>query len=170
MKSDSTAAKIKRARESINLTQAQLAEKVGTTPQNISQYERGIRKPKYETLRKIADAVGCTVYDLVPDDEADKLSHQLSFAFGSMVDELVNARELFLKGFNEGQQEKYLLEAFEILNDKGKKIALERVDELLQIPAYCYYASEFRAAESQRPADSTQAAPSTPDDKESGEK
>lgn len=170
MKEDSTAAKIKKARESFGLTQAQLAKKIGTTPQNISQYERGIRKPKYETLRKIADAVGCNVYDLVPDDEADKLSHQISFAFGSMVDELVNAKELFLKGFNEGQQEKYLLEAFEILNDKGKKVALERVDELLQIPAYCYYASEFQASEAQRPTDAAQSAAGDTGDKDPEEK
>jgi DNA-binding XRE family transcriptional regulator len=31
-----------------NMSQEQLAEKVGTTKQAISQYERGIRKPKYE--------------------------------------------------------------------------------------------------------------------------
>jgi transcriptional regulator with XRE-family HTH domain len=38
-----------------NMSQEQLAEKVGTTKQAISQYERGIRKPKYEILEAIAD-------------------------------------------------------------------------------------------------------------------
>ena len=52
MGNDSVAEKIKTAREKAGLTQAQLAEKVGTTSQNISQYERGIRNPKYNTLEK----------------------------------------------------------------------------------------------------------------------
>ena len=47
MELDSTGKKIKGAREKAGLTQSQLAEAIGTTSQNISQYERGLRKPKY---------------------------------------------------------------------------------------------------------------------------
>ena len=61
MDNDSVAEKIKSAREKAGLTQAQLAEKVGTTSQNISQYERGIRNPKYNTLEKIARSLGVDV-------------------------------------------------------------------------------------------------------------
>lgn len=64
MKNDSIAARIKKMRESAGLTQAQLAKMVGTTSQNISQYERGIRKPKIETLRKIAEALECSPAEL----------------------------------------------------------------------------------------------------------
>ena len=64
MGQDSTGKKIKEAREKAGLTQSQLAEAVGTTSQNISQYERGLRKPKYETLLKIAKALNVEWYSL----------------------------------------------------------------------------------------------------------
>ena len=63
MKNDSIAARIKEAREAAGLTQAQLAKIVGTTSQNISQYERGLRKPKIEMMKKLADALGCSASD-----------------------------------------------------------------------------------------------------------
>lgn len=82
MKDDSVAEKIKSAREKAGLTQAQLAEKIGTTPQNISQYERGIRNPKYDTLEKIARAVGVkadffhkNLYDVSALDDPRRTSH-----------------------------------------------------------------------------------------------
>ena len=78
----SVAEKIKTAREKAGLTQAQLAEKVGTTSQNISQYERGIRNPKYNTLEKIAHALGVNVdsfhknlFDLSAPDDPRRTMH-----------------------------------------------------------------------------------------------
>ena len=49
---------IKNARLTVGITQAELARRLGVTPQAISQYERGIKKPKIETIEKIADALG----------------------------------------------------------------------------------------------------------------
>ena len=40
------------------MTQKQLADKLGTTPQNIAQYENGKRNPKPDTQRRIAKALG----------------------------------------------------------------------------------------------------------------
>ena len=48
---------IKRARTVAGLTQAELAKRLGVTPQAISQYERGIKNPKNETLKRIATAL-----------------------------------------------------------------------------------------------------------------
>lgn len=45
---------IKKARIEAGLTQAELAKKLGITPQVISQYERGVKNPKFETVAKIA--------------------------------------------------------------------------------------------------------------------
>ena len=53
--------KIKTARISANMTQAELAEKLGVSYQNIGQLESGKRKPKLETIQKIADALGVSV-------------------------------------------------------------------------------------------------------------
>ena len=49
---------IKNARLTVGITQAELAHRLGVTPQAVSQYERGIKKPKIETIEKIADALG----------------------------------------------------------------------------------------------------------------
>lgn len=52
---------IKAARKAANLTQKQLAEKMGVSYVNIAQWENGRRNPKIETLQKIADALGYTI-------------------------------------------------------------------------------------------------------------
>ncbi len=61
--------KIKKARKKAGITQQELAKKLGTTPQNLSQYEKGKRQPKKETLEKIADALDVNVWDLYDDYE-----------------------------------------------------------------------------------------------------
>ncbi len=55
---------IKRIRKEKGYFQKQLAEKLGTTPQNLAQYENGKRIPKIETLIKIAEALDCEVSDI----------------------------------------------------------------------------------------------------------
>lgn len=51
--------RIKAARERRGLTQSALAEKMGIPYQSISQWERNVRNPKYETVKKIAAALDC---------------------------------------------------------------------------------------------------------------
>lgn len=58
--------RIKEVRTQLGITQAQLARRIGTTTQNISQYERNIRNPKFATLQKIASALGCDVTIFLP--------------------------------------------------------------------------------------------------------
>jgi transcriptional regulator with XRE-family HTH domain len=48
--------KIKQARLEASLTQAELAEKIGVLQKDISRYERGERKPKFDKLVLIAKA------------------------------------------------------------------------------------------------------------------
>lgn len=55
---------IKNARLAVGITQAELARRLGVTPQAISQYERGEKKPKIETIKKIADALGVSWFHL----------------------------------------------------------------------------------------------------------
>lgn len=51
-------------RRQANLTQKQLSEKSGLEIINISQYERGIYIPKFETGKKLANALGISITDL----------------------------------------------------------------------------------------------------------
>lgn len=58
--------RIAEERKKAGMTQAQLAAKLNVTPQNISQYERGIKNPKIGTLNKIANALGVPITELDP--------------------------------------------------------------------------------------------------------
>ena len=60
---------LKNARVSAGMTQAELAKRLGVTPQTVSQYERGRINPKFETLLKFSDALGIDFLDLV--DQTD---------------------------------------------------------------------------------------------------
>lgn len=55
---------IKQARTKAGMTQAQLAEKLNIPYQSISQWERDVRNPRYDTLVKIANALGQDYTDL----------------------------------------------------------------------------------------------------------
>lgn len=59
-----TSEAIKKARKDAGITQAELAERLGITPQMISQYERGAKKPSVETAEKIFNALGVTEWDV----------------------------------------------------------------------------------------------------------
>ena len=57
--------KIKEIREKKGLTQLELANKLGTTYQVISDYERNKRTPSIERAMQLADALECSLDDLV---------------------------------------------------------------------------------------------------------
>ena len=65
-----TSERIRYYRKKAGLTQDQLAHKLGITQGTITQYENGRRTPKFETLQKIANAIGCDLFDLIPMEEA----------------------------------------------------------------------------------------------------
>ena len=90
-----------------------------------------------ELLKKIADALGMSIYSLADFDLAS---------------------EAVTEEINTNRRESQLLSHFRTLNDNGQTVAVERVQELAQIPAY------------QRHAEPTQDAPSAPDDKDPAEK
>ena len=56
---------IKDARIKAGVTQAELAERLGISPQAVSQYERGKKNPRLSTIQKFADALGIDVSDLL---------------------------------------------------------------------------------------------------------
>ena len=64
-----TGQRIRAARKGKGMTQAELAEKLNVPFQSVSQWERGLRNPKPETLQRIASALEVKWYDLLPDDQ-----------------------------------------------------------------------------------------------------
>lgn len=63
---------IRQLRKAKGLTQKQLAEMVFVSESAINQYENGKKKPKYETLLLLGEALDCAVSDIVGDSEMDE--------------------------------------------------------------------------------------------------
>ena len=61
---------IEAMRKRKRMTQTELAIAVGVTQPSISDYESGKKRPTIDTAKKLADALGCTVDDLLKDAKA----------------------------------------------------------------------------------------------------
>ena len=60
-----TGTRIRRLREEAGLSQAEMAERAGTTQDRVSRIERGRTEPTLAMLRRLASALGTCVEDLV---------------------------------------------------------------------------------------------------------
>ena len=124
---------IDRELEKRGMSRRKLAISIGVPPstfQSMMERKRGIT---LELLKKIADALGMSIYSLADFDLAS---------------------EAVTEEINTNRRESQLLSHFRTLNDNGQTVAVERVQELAQIPAY------------QRRADTAQSAPGGADDKQ----
>lgn len=133
--------RLRAIRKEKGLTQAELAEKAGIAVNSVRLYEAGARLPKLDTIARMAVAMGLTANDLIAGQ------------WGKFDGIFLSDEE-----FQQDDREAQLIYHFRNLNDNGQTVAVERVQELTQIPAY------------QRPADGPQDAPTVPDDKEPAEK
>lgn len=130
---------IKKARINAGMTQAELAERLGITPQAVSQYERGIKNPKLETVRRISEALGVLVPDLYP--EGMQAMPILDWMESKGIPIVSGPGEAYWESLKQtkaeqNSKEEQLLNHFRTLNDNGQTVAVERVQELAQIPAY----------------------------------
>lgn len=128
---------IDRELEKRGMSRRKLAISIGVPPSTFQSMMERKRGMTLELLKKIADALGMSIYSLADFDLASEA-----------VTEEINAN----------RRESKLLSHFRNLNDNGQTVAVERVQELAQIPAY------------QRPTELVQDVPSAPDDKEPAEK
>ena len=124
--------KIKATRKNAGLTQKELAQKMGLSFQSIAQWENDLRKPKIETLKKIADALECpidtfTVDDLskeIPSPELiSKKIHDCRTAAGLTQQEL--AEKIGLDGATIGKYERGIL--------RPKSETLKKIADVLGI-------------------------------------
>lgn len=63
--------RLQRLRVSAKVTQEQLADNVGVTIESISNIERGIHGPTFDTLEKIAEALNIAVKELFVFDDVN---------------------------------------------------------------------------------------------------
>lgn len=139
--------KIKAARQKIGITQKQLAERLGTSPQNLAQYENGKRQPKIETLEKIASALGVSEFDLLDpgqtiteiDQETGKINSisNMSDAYYEILTayyaEKIKQNDIEVNGISFINTMSRLGNQ---LNGAGQEKAIEQVELLTKIPEY----------------------------------
>lgn len=107
---------IKIYRKRKGYTQKQLGELTGIADSNIRKYENGRQKPKFETLVRIADALGIFVMDLMPDMYNITTMEPIS---------------------DENELRKYTLNnMFDKLNEIGKDKVLDYTNDLTKIHEY----------------------------------
>ena len=129
--------RIKLARKNANVTQADLATKLDIPFQSISQWERDVRKPKLETLRRIATALGVSVSSLMDESTLEAYNAGVASAGSTRNFEMALEREKWgWYGYTGSEEEKELIGAFEQLNKAGQAIAIERIKELTEIYKY----------------------------------
>ncbi len=128
------AERIKMLRIRSGLTQQQVAESIGTTKSTISKYEHGLRKVNNEHLCKMAE-----IYEVDP----------LYLFLGKTEKEFQDGLEKEVQQHEKEEKEywsdillddslKKMKELLEMLNDEGVRTAIERVEELTEIPRYQY--------------------------------
>lgn len=106
---------IKTARKNAGLSQKELAELINTTPQNISQYERGLRIPRPDTLKRIAHALNVSTSAIYVE---------------SLIDDLDNSFKVI------ESKESNLLNSFRQLSEPGQNKVIDYTDLLLSSGKY----------------------------------
>ena len=145
---ETVAFNIKKYRKNLGMTQENLASAIKTTKSAISKYELGRRFPDADTMDDLAKALGISPLFLIADEEtAERTLETLNH--GSRQSTPEHRRELEkMMGKEEGYLDKMsarrdwpinqqrLVNAFDLLNDAGQQKAVERVEELTEIPKY----------------------------------
>lgn len=131
-----TGENIKKYRKEAHLTQKELAAKCGLAAITIQQYERGAREPHLETVIKISKALG-VLPTLIIEDLQDELALWIENHPDSYDQIVFNHSE------NNTNFDMYLEDTIErikplleLLNRDGQDVAIERIEELTQIPKY----------------------------------
>ena len=137
---------IQTARKQTGMTQVELGVKLGVSGSMIGQWENDLRKPKAETVGRIADALGSPFMELLladADDFAAKTRERL--------DALRAEDELRSKEISSAAEDKFASEvetfiaspigksiivSFFELNKYGQKEAMERMIELTFLPQF----------------------------------
>ena len=134
--------RIKMVRVEKGMTQKQLGDLCGMADSAIRRYESGRGNPTQKTLQRIADALDIHILDLLGAGEhLDKYQATARFPNGDTMT-MENVREVYNQVPAETQQEflkmlrEALLDAYDRLNIRGQQKALERIQELTEIPKY----------------------------------
>lgn len=89
--------KLKKLRAENNMTQKELAEKIGVKRGTIGSYETQGKKPRYKTLKKIAQVLNCSInYLLDTPNDFNQKDTDSDFDFQKYITKINERRELQL--------------------------------------------------------------------------
>lgn len=137
---------IKRIRKEKGITQKELGERLGgISQQQIGQWENGDKNPKFETIMKLASALGCSVREL----ESKHLQVDVNISSGGMpiiingvispqITDISKALNDFENNtpFTALTSEEKLIVYFNSLNSSGKAKAFDYLELLLSSSQY----------------------------------
>lgn len=137
-----TGQRIRAARKNRGMTQAELAEKLSIPFQSVSQWERDVRKPKKETVQKIADALGVNYLDLYGDEDSREVAAHMKegLRIGLSAKEGIT-RAQFMSEFQEQGYsfepgETRLVRAYNRLNDIGQAQIILLTEGMAEMPRF----------------------------------
>ena len=133
----SLGANIKRSRKAAKITQESLAREIGVTKAAISRYESGLREPSLDQLIKIADTLQVSTFDLI--GKTATAAYEMGVDnITKLHDHLDNiASDIWRSyGYTGSETESKLIQAFSKLNEEGQRKAVERIQELVEVPRY----------------------------------
>lgn len=121
---------LKTALGEYGLTVAELSRKTGISTNTFySMIKRDNQKISPDMLKKICENTKITVYDLITDYD--------EFAAKYYDPNATKEEQAILTKMGNDNALVEIIEAYDSLNDTGKKVAHERITELLEIPKYC---------------------------------
>lgn len=118
--------RIKRIRKSLNLTQNEMAEKIGATAGSVGMYEQNRREPRFEQIKKISELLGVTTDYLIYGTQVNTLESPVirKKANDDFADILNNLEKTLM-------EQKGLMFKGEVLNDGD----IEKIFEAMKIGA-----------------------------------
>ena len=115
------------------LTVAELSRKTGISTNTFySMIKRDNEKISPDMIKKICENTEITVYDLITD--YDEFAAKYYDPNATKEEQAIGDYILTKMGNDNALGE--IIEAYDSLNDMGKKVAHERITELLEIPKY----------------------------------
>lgn len=101
---------IKQLRKQYNMTQEDLAEKLGTTKQSVSRYENGIRKANQDVLFELCRIFDVKIDDFFPENDSEAIQSSNSEPILDIYNELTPPRQQKVYHYAEEQLDEQQLE------------------------------------------------------------
>ena len=98
---------IKQLRKQYNMTQEDLAEKLGTTKQSVSRYENGIRKANQDVLFELCRIFDVKIDDFFPENDSEAIQSSNSEPILDIYNELTPPRQQKVYHYAEEQLDEH---------------------------------------------------------------